>query len=85
MIEAARAKAVERKIENIDFAQATLFDERFERGFFDVVLAFNILHLLKHNQQAIGRITELLKPGGLFIRVYTDLIFHTGNCGSVSE
>jgi 2-polyprenyl-3-methyl-5-hydroxy-6-metoxy-1,4-benzoquinol methylase len=32
-----------------------------------VILAFGILHLLEDNKQVIQRITELLKPGGLFI------------------
>jgi 2-polyprenyl-3-methyl-5-hydroxy-6-metoxy-1,4-benzoquinol methylase len=67
MIEAAKRKAVERKIENVDFAQATIFDERYKRESFDVILAFNILHLLEDNRQPIQKITELLKPGGLFI------------------
>jgi SAM-dependent methyltransferase len=34
---------------------------------FDVVLAFNLLHLLDGTPAAIRRIRELLKPGGLFI------------------
>lgn len=67
MIEAAKRKAVERKIENIDFAQATIFDERFKRESFDVILAFNILHLLEDTQNVMQRINELLKPGGLMI------------------
>jgi 2-polyprenyl-3-methyl-5-hydroxy-6-metoxy-1,4-benzoquinol methylase len=67
MLEIAKRKAVERKIENLDFIQATLFDERFTRESYDVILAFGILHLLENNQLIIQRITELLKPGGLFI------------------
>jgi 2-polyprenyl-3-methyl-5-hydroxy-6-metoxy-1,4-benzoquinol methylase len=67
MIEAAKRKAVERRIDNVDFAHATLFDERYKRESFDVILAFNILHALEDNRQAMQRITELLKPGGLFI------------------
>lgn len=69
MIEAAKRKAVERKIENVDFAQTTLFDERFKEESFEVILAFNILHLLEDSRQAVQRITELLKPGGLFISI----------------
>lgn len=67
MIEIAKRKTAERKIQNIDFSQASLFDERFQKGTFDVVLAFNILHLLENSRQIVDRITELLKPGGLFI------------------
>ncbi len=67
MIKTAKRKAVENKIENVDFAQATIFDEKYKRESFDVILAFNILHALEDNQQAIQRVTELLKPEGLFI------------------
>lgn len=67
MIEIAERRAAERKTENVDFAQASLFDERYKRESFDVILAFNILHALEDYQQVMKRITELLKPRGLFI------------------
>jgi 2-polyprenyl-3-methyl-5-hydroxy-6-metoxy-1,4-benzoquinol methylase len=67
MIEVAKRKAGGRNIENIHFAQSTIFDERFKRETFNVILAFNILHLLEDTQKVIQRINELLKPGGLFI------------------
>lgn len=67
MIEAAKRKVDERKIENVEFSHATLFDTSYESESFDVVLAFNILHLLENSQRAIKKITELLKSGGLFI------------------
>jgi 2-polyprenyl-3-methyl-5-hydroxy-6-metoxy-1,4-benzoquinol methylase len=69
MIDAARKKAAERNIENIDFAHATLFDERYKKESFDVILAFNILHFLEDTQKVMKRINELLKPGGLIISV----------------
>jgi len=67
MIDLAKRKANKCNIENVDFSQATIFDERLIRKSFDVILAFNILHLLEDNQNVVKRITELLKPGGLFI------------------
>ena len=67
MIEAAKRKASEHKSANIDFAQSTIFDERLKKESFDVILAFNILHLLEDTQKAVQRINELLKPGGLVI------------------
>jgi 2-polyprenyl-3-methyl-5-hydroxy-6-metoxy-1,4-benzoquinol methylase len=67
MIEVAKSKASERKIENINFAQSTIFDERYKRESFNVIMAFNILHLLEDTQKVIRRINELLKSGGLFI------------------
>ncbi len=67
MIDVAKRKAGERKIENINFAQSTIFDERYKKESFNVILAFNILHLLEDTQKVMQRINELLKPGGLFI------------------
>jgi 2-polyprenyl-3-methyl-5-hydroxy-6-metoxy-1,4-benzoquinol methylase len=68
MIEAAKRKVGERTIENIDFAQATIFDERYSRESFDVILAFSILHFLfEDTQKVMKRISELLKPEGLII------------------
>jgi 2-polyprenyl-3-methyl-5-hydroxy-6-metoxy-1,4-benzoquinol methylase len=73
MIEIAKRRAVERNIKNIDFAQTTLFDERLKSESFDVIMVFNILHLLEDNQQVMQRISELLKPGGFFISITTCL------------
>ena len=67
MVEVAQRKAVECKIENVDFAQSTIFDERLQSESFDVVLAWGILHLVDDRQEVIKRIYELLKPGGLLI------------------
>ncbi|MFC1936419.1 class I SAM-dependent methyltransferase [Chloroflexota bacterium] len=67
MIAIAKRNAGERKIENIHFSQATIFDDRFIIESFNVILAFNILHLLEDIQQVMQRINELIKSGGLFI------------------
>lgn len=67
MLEIAIEKAEKRKIQNVDFTQAIIFDNRLKSESFDVIMAFGILHLLKDNRQVVQRITELLKPGGLFI------------------
>ena len=67
MIAIAQCKATERQIANVDFVQATLFDERYQPASFDLILAFNILHLLDDTQKVIQRMNELLKPGGLMI------------------
>src|SRR6056297_2200954 len=44
MIEIAKTKAAKAGAVNIDFEQADIFDEAFQYGSFDVVLAFNMLH-----------------------------------------
>ncbi len=67
MIEVAKGKTVERKVKNIDFAQTTIFDEKLERGSFDVILCFYLLHLVDDTPKVMQRINELLKPGGLMI------------------
>jgi 2-polyprenyl-3-methyl-5-hydroxy-6-metoxy-1,4-benzoquinol methylase len=67
MLEIAKRIAGERNIENIKFIQSTIFDESYSKETFDVVMAFNILHLLEDTQEVIQRINELLKPGGVLI------------------
>jgi len=63
----AEKRMAERKIENVEFIQTTVFDKRFEHGRFDVVMAFYILHLLEDIDEVIRRIHGLLKPEGLFV------------------
>ena len=67
MIEAAKGKTVEREVKNIDFAQTTIFDEKFKKGSFDVILCFNLLHLVDDKPNVMRRINELLKSGGMMI------------------
>lgn len=69
VIEIAKEKAARYKIMNVDFAQATLHDERYKKESFDIILAFNMLHLFKDNRPIMQRIAEILKPGGLFISI----------------
>ncbi|NQV36600.1 MAG: class I SAM-dependent methyltransferase [Candidatus Marinimicrobia bacterium] len=67
MIDIAKRKAGEQKIENVHFRQSSIFDKKYENGSFDVILAFNILHLLVDTHKVLKRINDLLKPGALFI------------------
>ncbi len=67
MIEISKNKASERKIQNIDFERTTIFDEKFKEGSFDIIIAFNIFHLLEEPQKYFQRINQILKPGGLII------------------
>jgi len=69
MIEMAKIKAESLNISNIDYTQATIYDERYQKGSFNVILAFRILHMLEDIQDVIRRINELLKPDGTFISV----------------
>lgn len=67
MIESAKRRTLELKIENVEFIYTTIFDDKLKRESFDVILAFDVLHFFEDNQLAIKRINELLKPGGIFI------------------
>ncbi len=67
IIEAAKERAKGNNIENISYVQTTIFDERYKKESFNVVLAYNILHLVEDIQRTIQRIYEILKPGGMFI------------------
>jgi 2-polyprenyl-3-methyl-5-hydroxy-6-metoxy-1,4-benzoquinol methylase len=69
MISAATEAAEARGVANVSFAQATIFDDSLGQESFDVVLALNIFHLLEDAPQALARIGEVLKPGGLLISV----------------
>ena len=61
MIELAKEKS-----KDIDFQTASIYDIDKK---YDVVLAFNLLHLLENAEKAIDKIDEILNPGGRFISV----------------
>jgi 2-polyprenyl-3-methyl-5-hydroxy-6-metoxy-1,4-benzoquinol methylase len=67
MIDLAKERARERQVSNVHFAQKTIFDEDIARASYDVILAFNILHLLEDARTAVQRASELLKPEGLMV------------------
>ncbi|MCL3882144.1 methyltransferase domain-containing protein [Marivita sp. GX14005] len=65
MLEKGREKAVAARIGNVDFVQADAVEA--PRGPFDIVTAFNLLHLIEDRDAALRAIAERTKPGGLFI------------------
>jgi 2-polyprenyl-3-methyl-5-hydroxy-6-metoxy-1,4-benzoquinol methylase len=67
MLDVAKSKANERQIENVEFVQSAIFDDRHRPESFDVVLAFNILHLLQDAPRVMQRFNDLLRPGGLLV------------------
>ncbi|MFD0716955.1 class I SAM-dependent methyltransferase [Paenibacillus sp. GCM10027626] len=90
MIAIAEKKAKERNIANINYAHVTIFDERYKKGSFDIILAFHVLHLLEDEQIVLQRMNELLKPGGLLISAtpcvgekifLRNLLYFTGRVG----
>ena len=52
MIDLAKERARELAVANVHFARKTIFDERLGRKSYDVILAFNILHLLEDAREA---------------------------------
>lgn len=73
MISIAKRKTEEREISNIQFDVTDIYDEKLEKESFDVIMAFNILYLIKDIDNVMKRINELLKPDGIFISA-TDCI-----------
>ncbi len=65
MIKIAKRKTTDAG--QVTFAQGTLDDPSLELGGYDVVMAFNLLHLLTDAEAAVDRVRDLLKPNGLFI------------------
>jgi ubiquinone/menaquinone biosynthesis C-methylase UbiE len=70
MIAIAREKALARRCGNVRFAVAAAEDvagAAFADGGADVVLAFNLLHLVGDQAAVLRQIFRVLKPGGTFI------------------
>ena len=65
MLAKGRDKAQTAGATNVDFLQSDTRDA--PEGPFDVVLAFNLLHLIKDMDRALADIAKRTKPGGLFI------------------
>jgi len=67
MIAIGDARARAEGVSNVHFRCCTLDDPELAAGSFDVVMAMNLLHLLDDIPARLGRIRELIRPGGLFI------------------
>ncbi len=67
MVEIANGKAEEQGAANVDFFQTDAFASEMEEGFYDAILAYNLLHLLPDPAGVARRANDLLKPGGYFI------------------
>lgn len=65
MLEKGREKASAQNIANVEFAQADA--QHAPVGPFDVVTAFNLLHLVEDLDQTLAEVVRRTKPGGLFI------------------
>ncbi len=67
MIDIARNKAAKSGTENVTFHVGTLEEQAFEAQAYDVVCAYNILHLVDDRTGTLARLHRLLKPGGCLV------------------
>ncbi len=67
MIDIANAKAKDQQIGNTTFTKGSVIDDGLGEQSFNVVMAYNLLHLLEDMPTTIRTVNALLKPGGLFI------------------
>jgi ubiquinone/menaquinone biosynthesis C-methylase UbiE len=67
MIAIAREKAQAAGCTNVAFETATPGAAPWADNSFDVVVCFNVLHLIEARAAALAGVRRLLKPGGLFI------------------
>jgi predicted TPR repeat methyltransferase len=67
MIAIAQEKLVAEPIPQLSFAVVDADARAAEPGEFDVVLAFNLLHLVTDLDRALGAAAQDLRPGGLLI------------------
>ena len=67
MIEYARKNTALLKIENVTYSHGNISTIDFDNESFDIITAYNILHLLEDVQHVFNNVYSLLKPGGLFI------------------
>ncbi|MEM9257850.1 MAG: class I SAM-dependent methyltransferase [Pseudomonadota bacterium] len=66
MIKIGRDKARRAGVANVSFEQSALEDVDADRQY-DMVLALNVLHLVRDRTAALAHIRGLLKPGGIFV------------------
>jgi SAM-dependent methyltransferase len=68
MIRVGETKADKAGVKNVRFMTAVPGDPQLvAEGPFDVVMAFNLLHLLEDLPAAMAQIAQHVRPGGLFI------------------
>ncbi|MYM56082.1 class I SAM-dependent methyltransferase [Thalassovita mangrovi] len=67
MVEIGQRRAAEAGAGNVRFVQADVDDEGLREDPYDVVMAFNLLHLIEDTDKALAQIGEMVRPGGLFI------------------
>ncbi|MEQ9240383.1 class I SAM-dependent methyltransferase [Roseovarius indicus] len=68
MVRIGQEKAARQGVTNVDFLAAEPGDAALAKGGpHDVVMAFNLLHLIEDMPKALREMAKLVRPGGLFI------------------
>jgi ubiquinone/menaquinone biosynthesis C-methylase UbiE len=67
MIRIAREKLADGPVPQLSFAVADADGPMANQGEYDVVLAFNMLHLVTHLDRTLALAAQALRPGGLLI------------------
>ncbi len=67
MIRIAERKTAEKGVTNITYHHTIADSLPFENASFDVICAYNILHLVDDSRATLRRLFDLLKPEGLLI------------------
>ncbi len=67
MVSFGREKAERAGVDNISFVEAGVEDFNAPDASYDMVLALNLLHLVRDRTAALAKIHRLLKPGGYFV------------------
>ncbi|MCA9401084.1 MAG: class I SAM-dependent methyltransferase [Candidatus Omnitrophica bacterium] len=67
MIQIAKERKGTAAVNNVEFYPAELFDAKIAEQGYDVILAYNLIHLLDDTDTVIKRVHDLLNPGGIFI------------------
>lgn len=65
-LEAARALAADRGVENVQFEVASIYGLPFPAASFDAVFAHTVVEHLAQPQRAFMEVRRILKPGGIF-------------------
>lgn len=69
MIDEAKRKMIDKKINNVEFSVDDAYALPFDNGMFDTVICNNALHNMKHPGDALSEIKRVLKPDGRFIAI----------------
>lgn len=67
MIEIAKRKLAEKKIDNLTFSAESLEDFQVEDESLDAVLGLSILHLVENKEKVIAKVYKMLVTGGIFV------------------